>query len=195
MEVEDMIRIYDGFIHPETISRLIKYAIKDAANMKDATIVGNDPTKGTVDKEIRRVKEISLAKMGKSLTNVHYFNFLHHQVFKPIYFRYTQDIKTEVAVQKVEMSLLRYTEGGHYKFHVDHGFTIPRSLSFILLLNNDYEGGELEFKEMNEENNDEVVKIENKPGRVIIWPSNFMYRHRVTPLTKGTRYSVVCWYS
>ena len=34
MEVEDMIRIYDGFIHPETISRLIKYAIKDAANMK-----------------------------------------------------------------------------------------------------------------------------------------------------------------
>ena len=47
MEVEDMIRIYDGFIHPETISRLIKYAIKDAANMKDATIVGNDPTKGT----------------------------------------------------------------------------------------------------------------------------------------------------
>ena len=29
MEVEDMIRIYDGFIHPETISRLIKYAIKD----------------------------------------------------------------------------------------------------------------------------------------------------------------------
>ena len=195
MEVEDMIRIYDGFIHPETISRLIKYAIKDAANMKHATIVGNDPTKGTVDKEIRRVNEISLAKMGKSLTNVHYFNFLHHQVFKPIYFRYTQDIKTEVAVQKVEMNLLRYTEGGHYKFHVDHGFTIPRSLSFILLLNNDYEGGELEFKEMNEKNNDEIVKIENKPGRVIIWPSNFMYRHRVTPITKGTRYSVVCWYS
>ena len=81
MEVEDMIRIYDGFIHPETIPRLIKYAIKDAANMKDATIVGNDPTKGTVDKEIRRVNEISLAKMGKSLTNVHYFNFLHHQWF------------------------------------------------------------------------------------------------------------------
>ena len=195
MEVEDMIRIYDGFIHPETISRLIKYAIKDAANMKDATIVGNDPTKGTVDKEIRRVKEISLAKMGKSLTNVHYFNFLHHQVFKPIYFRYMQDIKTEVAVKKVEMNLLRYTEGGHYKFHVDHGTTTPRSLSFILLLNNDYEGGELEFKEMNEENNDEIVKIENKSGRVIIWPSNFMYHHRVTPLTKGTRYSVVCWYS
>ena len=65
----------------------------------------------------------------------------------------------------------------------------------ILLLNNDYEGGELEFKEMNEKNNDEIVKIENKPGRVIIWPSNFMYRHRVTPITKGTRYSVVCWYS
>ena len=48
---------------------------------------------------------------------------------------------------------------------------------------------------MNEKNNDEIVKIENKPGRVIIWPSNFMYRHRVTPITKGTRYSVVCWYS
>lgn len=192
MEVEDMIRIYDGFIHPENISRLIKYAIKDGENMKEATIVGNDPNKGTVDKEIRRVNEIHFKQDSKSLTNVHYFNFLHHQVFKSVYFRYIQDLKIEVAVQKVEMSLLRYTKGGHYKFHVDHGLSIPRSLSFILLLNNDYEGGELQFKEVN---SDEIITIENKPGRVIIWPSNFMYRHRVKPVTKGTRYSVVCWYS
>jgi Rps23 Pro-64 3,4-dihydroxylase Tpa1-like proline 4-hydroxylase len=192
MEVEDMIRIYDGFIHPENISRLIKYAIKDGENMKEATIVGNDPNKGTVDKEIRRVNEIYLKQDSKSLTNVHYFNFLHHQVFKSVYFRYIQDLKIEVAVQKVEMSLLRYTKGGHYKFHVDHGLSIPRSLSFILLLNNDYEGGELQFKEVN---SDEIITIENKPGRVIIWPSNFMYRHRVKPVTKGTRYPVVCWYS
>ncbi len=192
MEVEDMIRIYDGFIHPENISRLIKYAIKDGENMKEATIVGNDPNKGTVDKEIRRVNEIHFKQDSKSLTNVHYFNFLHHQIFKSVYFRYIQDLKIEVAVQKVEMSLLRYTKGGHYKFHVDHGLSIPRSLSFILLLNNDYEGGELQFKEVN---SDEIITIENKPGRVIIWPSNFMYRHRVKPVTKGTRYSVVCWYS
>tara|TARA_R100000664_G_C2736449_1_gene125795 strand:- start:620 stop:1198 length:579 start_codon:yes stop_codon:yes gene_type:complete len=192
MEVEDMIRIYDGFIHPENISRLIKYAIKDGENMKEATIVGNDPNKGTVDKEIRRVNEIHFKQDSKSLTNVHYFNFLHHQIFKSVYFRYIQDLKIEVAVQKVEMSLLRYTKGGHYRFHVDHGLSIPRSLSFILLLNNDYEGGELQFKEVN---SDEIITIENKPGRVIIWPSNFMYRHRVKPVTKGTRYSVVCWYS
>ena len=192
MEVEDMIRIYDGFIHPENISRLIKYAIKDGENMKEATIVGNDPNKGTVDKEIRRVNEIHFKQDSKSLTNVHYFNFLHHQIFISVYFRYIQDLKIEVAVQKVEMSLLRYTKGGHYRFHVDHGLSIPRSLSFILLLNNDYEGGELQFKEVN---SDEIITIENKPGRVIIWPSNFMYRHRVKPVTKGTRYSVVCWYS
>ena len=38
---------------------------------------------------------------------------------------------------------------------------------------------------------DTVIDI--PPGAVLIFPSNFMYPHKVEPVTKGTRYSYVSW--
>jgi predicted 2-oxoglutarate/Fe(II)-dependent dioxygenase YbiX len=67
---------------------------------------------------------------------------------------------------------------------------IPRTMSCILLLNNDYEGGNLCFR--NPDGSGEW-EVEVKPNRMIIWPSNFLYPHTVKPVTKGKRYSVVAW--
>ena len=55
---------------------------------------------------------------------------------------------------------------------------------------NDYEGGNLTF--LDQASKQEKI-IENKVGRLILWPSNFIYPHCVTPVTKGTRYSIVLW--
>jgi predicted 2-oxoglutarate/Fe(II)-dependent dioxygenase YbiX len=63
-------------------------------------------------------------------------------------------------------------------------------MSCILLLNNDYEGGNLCFRNPDKSGEWEV---EVKPNRMIIWPSCFMFPHTVKPVTKGTRYSVVAW--
>ena len=52
------------------------------------------------------------------------------------------------------------------------------------VLNNDYEGGE--FVLIDE-------KIDLSKGDIIIFPSNFMYPHKVEPVTKGTRYSYISW--
>ena len=68
--------------------------------------------------------------------------------------------------------------------------TVPRTLSIIFLLNNDYEGGNLCFREPNGSNE---IMIENIPNRIVLWPSNFLYPHTIKPVTKGTRYSIVCW--
>ena len=62
--------------------------------------------------------------------------------------------------------------------------------SLILLLNNDYQGGRLVF---NNPNFNDEYKIETKPGRLIVWPSNFLFPHMVEKVTKGTRYSIVGW--
>jgi predicted 2-oxoglutarate/Fe(II)-dependent dioxygenase YbiX len=59
------------------------------------------------------------------------------------------------------------------------------TLSILGALNDDYEGGELVFWESE--------KIELKAGSIMIFPSNFMYPHRVDTVTKGTRYSYVSW--
>ena len=65
---------------------------------------------------------------------------------------------------------------------------------------NEYEGGNLEFdfrnysKPDNEKDRLSRIKecIEIRPkGSIVVFPS-FVY-HRVIPVTKGTRYSLVCW--
>ena len=91
---------------------------------------------------------------------------------------------------RANIRILKYEKGGHYKFHTDHGPTTPRTLSLIYFVNDDFEGGNLNFKLVG--SGGEMV-IENKPNRLVIWPSNFMYPHRVTPVESGTRYSVVAW--
>lgn len=86
-----------------------------------------------------------------------------------------------------------YTDGSdHYNWHMDKGLlsSPPRKLSAVLMLSNpdDYEGGDLELMPSSN-----VVKTEKKFGRIFIFPSWLL--HRVTPVTKGTRKSLVSWVS
>jgi len=83
-----------------------------------------------------------------------------------------------------------YDEGDHYDWHTD--CAVPtnagkeRKLSVSLLLNDDYEGGEMELSFANFK---EVLKPE--AGTAIIFPS--WLPHRVLPVTKGRRISLVAW--
>ena len=36
-------------------------------------------------------------------------------------------------------------------------------------------------------------KYDLTKGDIIVFPSNFMYPHKVEPVTKGTRYSYISW--
>jgi PKHD-type hydroxylase len=94
------------------------------------------------------------------------------------------------------MQLARYSKDGHFKFHQDgNGFTRfdngnkfvhgkTRKLSMSIILNDEYEGGEFEFF-----GQEQVI---GKRGTIIVFPSYMM--HRVKPVTKGTRYSLVTWF-
>ena len=90
-------------------------------------------------------------------------------------------------------------EKGRYDFHMDTimGNNMPddmyetRKLSMTFLLNEpgvDFEGGDFQINS-GQEKDAETVPL-NK-GRIIIFPS-FMI-HRVNPVTKGTRKSIVIW--
>jgi len=58
-------------------------------------------------------------------------------------------------------------------------------LSVVGLLSNDFTGGEfVMFK-------DKVIEL--KEGDILIFPSVFMYTHRVEPILTGTRNSFVSW--
>jgi len=87
---------------------------------------------------------------------------------------------------------LRYNEGHQMAEHCDHISSlfdgkikgIPM-LSLVGQLNEDFEGGEFVMW------GDKVIELES--GDLIIFPSNFVYPHRVEPVTKGARYSYVSW--
>ena len=86
--------------------------------------------------------------------------------------------------------VLRYTGGSHYKWHRDMGgdYTAYRKLSVVVQLSDphDYTGGRLEYF------SEGVNTPENRDqGTLYIFPS--WMNHRVTEVTTGCRYALVCW--
>ena len=67
-----------------------------------------------------------------------------------------------------------------------------RKLSVSAILNDGYEGGELMFRFLDQDSNLKEVTISPELGDVVIFPSYL--DHKVAPVTKGIRYSVVAWY-
>lgn len=81
---------------------------------------------------------------------------------------------------------------GHYDWHLDIGWDVPnsnRKLSVVVQLSDpsEYEGGDLQFQTGGED----YQVADKKQGACIIFPSYL--RHRVTPVTRGCRRSLVTW--
>lgn len=186
MELKNFIKIYDDVLKPETISSLIKWLEKQ--NFENGLIDVQ-----TLNKEIRNTQVLCFHNPSSgSQTRIHWGNLLGYFFFEGIKKYMSEFSKIKNLVQKIEtIDALKYEVGGHYIYHVDSGINAPRTLSAVLFLNNDYEGGELCFADpINQEC---YLKVNPAPGRLIVWPSNFLYPHAVTPLKKGKRYSVVSW--
>jgi PKHD-type hydroxylase len=103
--------------------------------------------------------------------------------------------------------LTRYKEGGFYDFHRDgtgdhlstyhnvtnafvHGYV--RKLSMTVLLNDDFSGGCFEFTAYSNQKCS-IHRIDGmSTGSIIVFPS--YHEHRVSPVLKGTRHSLVTWF-
>tara|TARA_B100000287_G_C20384271_1_gene682891 strand:- start:93 stop:659 length:567 start_codon:yes stop_codon:yes gene_type:complete len=93
------------------------------------------------------------------------------------------------------IQITRYGLGDYYDWHID---MVPfasnniknysRKLSMSFLLNDDFEGGELEVVSPMR---NELFTVELKAGTVAIFPA--WIKHRVKPVTSGKRYSLVAW--
>jgi predicted 2-oxoglutarate/Fe(II)-dependent dioxygenase YbiX len=89
-----------------------------------------------------------------------------------------------------------YTEGTSLPSHFDgedsdaevYGILTPngnprRDVSSVLYLSDDFDGGELIFKNLN-------LTIKPKAGMLILFPGAKEYTHEVTKITRGTRFIV-----
>jgi PKHD-type hydroxylase len=99
----------------------------------------------------------------------------------------------------IQYSTYDAKDDGRYNFHMDmalgeldKNWHENRKLSMTLLLNQpgvDFEGGEFEINTSSESQVPEKINL--KKGKLILFPSFLI--HRVRPVTKGIRKSLVIW--
>jgi len=138
-------------------------------------------------KDIRNVKGLLLEK--NSPTAIFYWNLIQAEITR-VYMMYKAKFNLMNSTKLDQIDLLKYEKGGKYHMHIDSYTTTPRTLSIIINLNNNYEGGDLVFGDNQAK---PIHRIKLGEGDVIFFPSNFLYPHSIEPIKKGKRYSIVSW--
>ena len=75
--------------------------------------------------------------------------------------------------------------GTHFNIHADHGPKYNCTVSAVIYINDDYEGGDLKFPRL-----DNLV-YKPRVGDIAVFPSNYIYEHASLPMESGTKYCVV----
>ena len=175
---------YSETITPTTILKECnKLTLQDGLVGFDSSVVG----------EVRKSK-------------IAFINDKHH-VLNNLMF----DIATEIndahfgfdihKVESLQYSIYDEKDLGHYDWHIDTQFInnnfTQRKISIVVQLSDPtkYKGGnlKLDVADYGVEWNDTFQEYANKKGAVIVFPS--FVKHTVTPVTKGTRKSLIAWVS
>lgn len=82
------------------------------------------------------------------------------------------------------INFVKYGPNEHFSAHSDHGFSYVCTVSSVMYLNDDYEGGELEFTKLG-------FKIKPEAGDIVVFPSTYIFTHASLPVISGTKYSAV----
>lgn len=190
--------IFPRAIPKKECKRLLKYCLKNS-NFEDASVINQGYSdSGEEDTEERSRKDHEMRKTAVSfitdkenLMNELVWGFIRQANAE--FFKYKLDY-----FQAIQFA--RYRDGGHYDWHQDSSShelakeCRKLSLTFSLTDDSEYEGGLLQFYHGDKPYDDKDHDIERdikSVGTVIVFDSRDW--HRVTPVTKGTRYSIVCW--
>jgi PKHD-type hydroxylase len=171
---------WEGAISEENLESLRILAMES----KERGVVG-DGAEGSVNSEIRR-------------STVTWLSYDDARELYRVLGKVVEDLNAEffrydLSGFKEKLQLTNYSseDQGTYDWHMDKGHDVTRKLSLVLQLSdpNDYEGGQLEFNFGGKE----PLVIAKRKGLINVFPSWAI--HRVTPVTSGSRQSLVAWIS
>ncbi len=160
----------------------------------DSTVLKNGEE--VSNKEVRDLSQLSIPyKISKFSLNSHatphqaFNNVVGNRLYTsltPLEKHYSLENNNIETFAHDEYYIFKYQKDSFFADHVDDGMLFPRVISLVFYMNDDYEGGEIEFPEFD-------IKHKPKKNTAIIFPSNFVYHHRVNPVLNGTRYCVTTW--
>lgn len=92
--------------------------------------------------------------------------------------------------EPLQLTNYDHTELGKYDWHEDYNAGVSRKLSMVLQLTDpaQYEGGNLQIM-----TGEGISTIKKQRGLIVVFPSYIL--HQVTPVTQGSRQSLVSWIS
>jgi len=179
------INVYrNTWVYPKGTIDIIEQTANDPArdlcNWQEAPFVGSAK---------RHCDSINLTWLKKNSPNP-----LLHVIFDELHqtiLNYTKNYYKDYGINENCYTnecycIVRYKQGDHYPAHYDGNTSLGRHISCLLYLNDDFEGGELHFTNQN-------ITIKPEPGMLVLFPSNFAFRHEARPVTKGTKYAFVTW--
>ncbi|MBO3699547.1 2OG-Fe(II) oxygenase [Roseivirga sp. E12] len=170
--------VFDRFFSPQEVDKI--RALWNADSEVDATLSGSG---AEYNEELRKTK---LTFIDDSDENAWIYQKLGQLGINCNNERYGYDLMGFHH----RLQLARYGIGDFFDWHLDFGAgeISHRKLSITVQLSDpsEYEGGDLQFKI-----NKNTYDAPRDKGTVVVFPSFIM--HRVTPITKGTRHSIVAW--
>jgi len=182
------IHIVKNFLSDTECKRFIRFATKQKRSSLPVAD-GHKETGNKVEhtKSATRVTERVALGRKQALANAWFESACMHQLSR----------LSTVKTQWFEAPhLLRYGPGGKYDIHSDaehfdfqaqrfYRF-IDRDFSMLIYLNDDYEGGGLNFPWLN-------YQYQPKAGDLVFFPSNHVFTHESLPIISGTKYALVSW--
>jgi PKHD-type hydroxylase len=165
-----------GFLRDEEIDRLIA---EHAAQVQEAKLAV-----GHTDPAVRRSQAIMLYPEPG-------YEWLYQRLWLAALECNRMFFNVDIAGIEPNVQLTRYdaSDQGHYTWHTDFAGLMPnRKISISVQLSgpSDYDGGDLQLLF-----SDSPFSLPKDRGALLAFPS-FML-HRVKPVTRGTRWSLVAW--
>lgn len=163
-------------------------ALGDKYPVADAKIGFRD--KGNANENYRRSEIRWIPRTEQQVAGLiwHYINYANRDSFG----------LDAVWLNDIQLTAYHGTNQDKYDWHQDSFLMaeapFQRKLSFVMQLSDpsEYEGGEFQFSTNYVKGwNEEKMQAVKAQGTVIVFPSFVL--HRVTPVTKGTRRSLVAW--
>ena len=169
------IDVFENFLSPEECDSILNKC-KEELTLSDAKVYNNN------NLHIKTNRKSSVGWISD-------LGFLNERLTKKL--RETFNINGMEVTGLGPFQFTEYNEGEYFNWHTDSTNVVYRDrfTSIVIQLNDTYEGGDLEIKNLK----GELVPIENKIGTLYIFNSRL--RHRVTPIVNGVRYSLVNWVS
>lgn len=185
------LNVYHHAFSKEQVDRIIK--VLDNSLSNSGRYAWNEAKVTNSNQPIKKARDCVDFKMNtKSLGAKNDLNKDLHDIYEEVFNKLKMCIDDYSRYWGINVNFyeifnfVKYEgEGKHFRIHADDGPAYKCTVSAVIYLNDDYEGGEIYFPRLD--------KLEVKPGYgdIAIFPSNYMYEHASLPIKSGTKYCVV----